>query len=206
MRGRTKEVEVKQWVERRMTQFGINKKNTCTVPTLCTFVLYLLVVSSINWDNFAPDFFGPRSSRTHISHVHGFTLTVKRSQTNKKWCYNSSTAVKLTIETHNVDDLTCRQTSTDFLFCQCTLVYWIDMYDVCQSCSSKSWSILKSSSINIRPGNETKTPPRMVRSTLLVAFDAHDCGSAFFSTKRSQTNTRNTQPGATSGYSIKIDK
>ena len=34
-----------------------------------------------------------------IFRKHAFTLTVIRSQTNSNWCYDSGTAVKLTIET-----------------------------------------------------------------------------------------------------------
>ena len=50
------------------------------------------------WDNFTSDF-SVFDLLELIVRKHAFTLTVIQSQTNSNWCYDSGTAVKLTIET-----------------------------------------------------------------------------------------------------------
>ena len=72
---------------------GLLTKTPVWYQTLYTFALSLLVV----WDNFTSDFVFDLLEL--IVRKHAFTLTVIQSQTNSNWCYDSGTAVKLTIET-----------------------------------------------------------------------------------------------------------
>ena len=78
---------------------GLLTKTPVWYQTLYTFALNLLVVrDNYVWDNFTSDF-SVFDLLELIVRKHAFTLTVIQSQTNSNWCYDSGTAVKLTIET-----------------------------------------------------------------------------------------------------------
>ena len=82
----------------RFAHSGLLTKTPVWYQTLYTFALNLLVVWDNVWDNFTSDF-SVFDLFELIVRKHAFTLTVIRSQTNSNWCYDSGTAVKLTIET-----------------------------------------------------------------------------------------------------------